>query len=98
MADRPAEPCGAGRRARIAAQRLLGRSRAARARARNGARPRRPVTGGLARVGGRWAVAAGGAESSRRVGAHGCDAVRPWPSLFALADYAPAARDLVHAD
>ena len=33
-----------------------------------------------------------------RMGAHGHDAVRPRPALFALADHASPARDLVHAD
>ena len=53
---------------------------------------------GLARAGGRRAAACGGAEPARAVGAHGHDAVRPRPALFALADHAAAARDLVHAD
>ena len=42
----------------------------------------------LARAGGGRAAAGRGAESARRVGAHGHDAVRPWPALFALADHA----------
>ncbi len=42
--------------------------------------------------------AGGGAEPPRAVGAHGHDAVRPWPALFAHADQPAAARDLVHAD
>src|ERR1700691_4975782 len=39
----------------------------------------------------------GRAEPARAVGAHGHGPVRPRPPLFALADHAPAARDLVHA-
>ena len=52
---------------------------------------------GLAGAGRRRAAAGGGAEPARTVGAHGHDAVRPRPALFALADHAAAARDLVHA-
>ncbi len=40
----------------------------------------------------------GGAEPARGVGAHRYHALRSWPSLFALADQAAFARDLVHAD
>ena len=46
----------------------------------------------------RRAAAGGGAEPARPVGAHGHDAVRPRPALFALADQSAFARDLVHAD
>ena len=52
-----------------------------------------------------WRVLAAGGRllavvPNRRglVGAHGHDAVRPRPALFALADHPSAARDLVHAD
>src|ERR1700709_1014394 len=37
-------------------------------------------------------------EPARGVDAHRQHAVRPWPALFALADHAIAAADLVHAD
>ena len=52
-----------------------------------------------------WRVLASGGrllvvvpEPARRLGADGHHAVRSWPALFALADHAAHARDLVHAD
>ncbi len=44
------------------------------------------------------AVAGGGAEPARLVGAHGYDAVRPWAALFAHADQPAVAGNLVYAD
>jgi len=51
---------------------------------------------GVARLGRGRAAVDRGAEPARRLGAPRYDAVRPWPALFALADHAAPARDLVH--
>src|SRR5262245_10562602 len=73
----------AGRRVRAAARRFLGRSRAARACARDVARRAEPLARGLACAGGRRAADGGGAEPARPVGADRYHAVRAWPALFA---------------
>ena len=85
---RAAGAVGAGRRARTAAAGRRGRPRAAGACAGNVARRHRAAARGLAGAGVRRTVARGGAEPARAVGAHGHDAVRPRPALFALADHA----------
>ena len=97
MADRAAGAVGAGRRARTAAAGRRGRSRAAGACAGNVAGRDGAAARDLAGDGLRRAVARRGAEPARPVGAHGHDAVRPRPALFALADHAPDARRLVYA-
>ena len=56
------------------------------------------VARSLARAGAGRAAARRRAQPARAVGAHGHDAVRSRPALFALADHATASRDLVHAD
>ena len=90
--------CRAGRGRRLAAHRLGGRPRAARPCARELVRSGRAVARSLAGAVRRRPAARGGAEPARAVGAHGHDAVRPRPPLFAFADHASVARDLVHAD
>ena len=75
-----------------------GRSRAAGAWAGNDERPGHAVARSVAGAGVGRAAAGGGAEPARPVGAHGHDAVRSWPALFAHADQSAVARDLVHAD
>ena len=90
--------CRAGRGGRSAADRFSGRSRPPGACAGNVDRSGRAAARSVARPRRRRAAACGGPEPARAVGAHGHDAVRPWPPLFALADHASAARDLVHAD
>ena len=88
----------AGRGVRIAAAGCRGRSHPPGACAGNRATTLRRCCASVAGAGGRRPHARGGAEPARAVGAHGYDAVRPRPPLFALADHASVARDLVHAD
>ena len=88
----------AGRGGRLAADRCGGRSRAAGACAGKFGRPGRAAARSVAGARRRRPTAGGGAQPARAVGAHGHDAVRSGPALFAAADHAPPARDLVHAD
>ena len=53
-------------------------------------RPGRAAARSLAGAGRRRPIARRGAEPARTLGAHGHDAVRPRPALFAPADHAPA--------
>src|SRR5215813_2643829 len=83
---------------RTAASRCGGRSYSPGTRLRGKPRRRGAAARGVARTGGRRPNSRGGAEPARLVGPHGHDPVRPRTAVFTLADHAPVARDLVHAD
>ncbi len=97
MADRAARARRAGRRILAAAAGFLVRPRPARACAGDVRRPGKPAARGVAGAGALGPHDRGDPQSPRRVDAHRQHAVRPRPALFARADHAAAAPDLVHA-
>ena len=92
---------GAGdpdRRIFDAAAGCRGRPHPARSCAGNVRRSGTAAARSVARAGAVRPADRGDPESPRRMDTHRRDAVRPWPALFARADHATAAADLVHPD